>query len=205
MCDADSKKMLKNAIEDLRVALDGSDGDVQKRFGLHKKNTAQMSGGFKANCHELRMQLLAGSILAMIFGMALCKINGTQIFSNIEQKYFPGTEDCDEYSIKCRLPANLQTIIETLLQMLKIKEATVFVANPWTWMKGYTSFWYLKTTVDIGKILLQSNFGLIPLCQIMFFDSSVPPKEKIGATKAFFTELFKKYPDLSVVEQELFR
>ena len=211
-CDSNSYKMLRSAIKDLGVALDGTDSDVQKRFGLNKKKNVQQPqqqmGGFKVNCHELRMQLLAGSVLAMIFGMIICNIDGKQIFKDIEQKYFPGTEDCDEYSIKCRLSGNLQTIVGTLFQMLKstlkLREATVFVANPWAWMKGYTNFWYLKISVDIGKLLLQSNFGLIPLCQIMFLDSSVPPKEKQIAVESFFTELFKKYPDLSVMEQELF-
>ncbi len=210
VCSADSYKMLKSSIDDLHVALDGSDKEVQKRFGLTgQQKNAQLGGTkFKANCQDLRMQLLAGSILAMIFGMVICNIDGKKIFSDIEQQYFPGTKECDEYSAKCRLSENLQIIIDTLLkvlkEVLKVKEIGVFITNPWAWMKGYTTFWYLKFTVDIGKMLVQSNFGLIPLCKIMFLDSSVPPKQKIGAIEAFFTDLFKKYPDLSVMEQELF-
>ena len=209
-CSADSYKMLQSAITDLRVALDGSDADVQKRFGLkgmQQLNNVQL-GGVKVNCQDLRMQLLAGSILAMIFGMAYCGIDGQKIFSDIEQKYFPGSPECDEYSIKCRLSENLQMIIYTLMEMLKqtlkVKEASVFVENPWTWMKGYTSFWYLKTAVDVGKLLVKLNFGLLPLCRILFFDKSIPEKDKKGAIETFFVKLFEKKPELALIEQELF-
>jgi hypothetical protein len=205
-CSADSLKMLQSAITDLNVALNGSDIEVQKRFGLVSKSYSYVKvGGVKVNCQDLRIQLLAGSVLAMIFGMVYCGIDGQKIFSDIEKKFFPGTPECEEYSVKCRLSDNVQYVIYTLGQMLKVKEATVFVESPWEWMKGYTSLWYLKTVVDIGKVLVKLNFGLLPLCQILFFDKSVPEKEKKGSIETFFVKLFEKKPELAFVEQQLFQ
>lgn len=204
-CSADSYKMLKSAITDLGVALNGTDDAVQKRFGLERGGKGRkQEGGMKFNCQDLRMQLLSGSILAIIFGMAYCGIDGKQIFSDIEEKYFPGSPECDEYSVKCRLSENLQFVIEIFMAKLKFDEALVLIENPWAWMKGYTSLWYLKTAVDAGKILFQTNFGLLPLCQILFLDKSVPEKKKKGQIETFFTQLFQKHPDLSFVEQQLF-
>ena len=202
-CTADSYKMLKDAITDLDVALNGTDDDVQKQFGLLVGGSKQ-KGGMKFNCQDLRMQLLSGSILAIIFGMAFCNIDGKKIFSEIEQKYFPGSPECEEYSVKCRLSENIQFVIEIFITKLKIDESLLFIKNPWAWMKGYTSLWYLKTAVDAGKILLRSNFGLLPLCQILFLDKSMPEKQKKGKIETFFTDLFQKHPDLSFVEQQLF-
>jgi hypothetical protein len=198
--------MLKSAITDLGVALNGTDDAVKERFGLGGvvRSKKQQEGGTKFNCQDLRMQLLSGSVLAIIFGMAYCGIDGKQIFSDIEQRYFPGSPECDEYSVKCRLSENLQFVIEIFMAKLKVDEALVFIKDPWAWMKGYTSLWYLKKAVDAGKVLIQTNFGLLPLCQILFLDKSVPEKKKKGQIETFFTKLFQKHPDLSFVEQQLF-